>query len=143
MKVAGRDVLATWKILISMGAAPVLYSFYAFLATLVAIRAGASTKWRIWTPFLTMGAMPVLGYFALKFGEAGIDVLKCAVLNASVEVELTDPSRSLRPLVISLIPGQEKQLNKLKEMRRELQKEVSDTIDEFGPKLYEDFDDVR
>jgi len=76
VKVAGRDVLATWKVLISMGAAPVLYSFYAFLATLVAIRAGASMKWRIWTPFLTMGALPVLGYFALKFGEAGIDVLK-------------------------------------------------------------------
>jgi hypothetical protein len=55
----------------------------------------------------------------------------------------SDLSRSLRPLVISLIPGQEKQLDKLKEMRRQLQKEVSDTIDEFGPKLYEDFDDVR
>lgn len=51
--------------------------------------------------------------------------------------------RSLRPLIISLIPGQEKQLNKLKDMRRQLQKEVSETIEEFGPKLYEDFDDVR
>jgi len=46
-------------------------------------------------------------------------------------------------LVISLIPGQEKQLDKLKEMRLQLQKEVAETIDEFGPKLYEDFDDVR
>lgn len=50
--------------------------------------------------------------------------------------------RSLRPLVISLIPGQEKQLDRLKKMRHELQKEVCETIDEFGPKLYEDFDDV-
>jgi hypothetical protein len=41
-----------------------------------------------------------------------------------------------------LIPGQEKQLEKLKEMRLELQKEVCETIEEFGPKLYEDFDDV-
>lgn len=126
VKVAGKDVLATWKVLISLGAAPVLYSFYAFLATLIAIKAGAPMKWRIWTPFLTMGALPVLGYFALKFGEAGIDVLK-----------------SLRPLVISLIPGQEKQLEGLKQMRRELQKEVCETIDEFGPKLYEDFEEWR
>ena len=55
---------------------------------------------------------------------------------------LLDRYRSLRPLVIALIPGQEKQLEKLKEMRLELQKEVCETIEEFGPKLYEDFDDV-
>lgn len=41
-----------------------------------------------------------------------------------------------------MIPGQEKQLDRLKKMRHELQKEVCETIDEFGPKLYEDFDDV-
>ncbi|KAG8779630.1 hypothetical protein FRC20_002845 [Serendipita sp. 405] len=73
-----------------------------------------------------MAGLPILGYFALKFGEAGMDVLK-----------------SLRPLVISLIPTQDKQLDRLKAMRRELQKEVSETIEEFGPKLYEDFDDWR
>jgi hypothetical protein len=44
--------------------------------------------------------------------------------------------------VISLIPGQEKQLEKLKAMRVELQKEVRDTIDEFGPKIFDDYDDV-
>ncbi|KAG8793713.1 hypothetical protein FRC16_010858 [Serendipita sp. 398] len=126
VKVAGRDVLATWKVLVSLGAAPVLYSFYSVLATVVAIKAGAPMKWRIWTPFLTMAGLPILGYFALKFGEAGMDVLK-----------------SLRPLVISLIPTQDKQLDRLKAMRRELQKEVSETIEEFGPKLYEDFDDWR
>ena len=32
VKVAGRDVLATWKILISLGVAPVIYAFYAFLS---------------------------------------------------------------------------------------------------------------
>ena len=77
VKVAGRDVLATWKILISLGAAPVLYGFYAFLATLVAFKANASTQWKIATPFLVMLALPFIGYAALKFGEAGMDVLKC------------------------------------------------------------------
>ena len=73
---AGRDVLATWKVLVSLGMAPVLYGFYSFLATLVAIRSGASMRVRIWTPFLVMGAMPFIGFSALKFGEAGLDVLK-------------------------------------------------------------------
>jgi len=76
VKVAGRDVLATWKVLISLGVAPVLYGFYAFLATLVSIRAGAPLKFRILTPFLVIIALPFMNYAALKFGEAGVDVLK-------------------------------------------------------------------
>jgi glycerol-3-phosphate O-acyltransferase/dihydroxyacetone phosphate acyltransferase len=74
--VAGRDVLATWKVLICLGVAPVLYGLYAFLATLVAIKAKASLKWRIMTPFLVTVALPFMNYSALKFGEAGVDVLK-------------------------------------------------------------------
>ena len=69
-------MLATWKVLISLGVTPFLYGFYAFLATIIAIKAGAPMKWRIWTPFLVIMALPVIGYCALKFGEAGIDVLK-------------------------------------------------------------------
>jgi glycerol-3-phosphate O-acyltransferase/dihydroxyacetone phosphate acyltransferase len=76
VKVEGKDVMATWKVLISIGAAPILYSLYASLATIVAIKAGAPLKWRIWTPFLVVIALPIIGYFALKFGEAGMDVLK-------------------------------------------------------------------
>jgi glycerol-3-phosphate O-acyltransferase / dihydroxyacetone phosphate acyltransferase len=76
VKVAGRDVLATWKVLISLGVAPVLYSFYAFLATIVAIKANAPLRWRLWTPFLVIIALPFMNFAALKFGEAGLDVLK-------------------------------------------------------------------
>jgi len=76
VKLQGKDVMATWKVLISLGGAPILYSLYAMLATIVAIKAGAPLKWRIWTPFLVMIALPIIGYFALKFGEAGMDVLK-------------------------------------------------------------------
>ncbi|KAH9934780.1 uncharacterized protein B0H18DRAFT_978214 [Fomitopsis serialis] len=61
VKISGRDVMATWKILISLGLAPILYGFYAFLATMIAVRAGVPFKWRIYTPI---------------FGEAGVDVLK-------------------------------------------------------------------
>jgi glycerol-3-phosphate O-acyltransferase/dihydroxyacetone phosphate acyltransferase len=76
VKVAGRDVLATWKVLISLGVAPLLYSFYACLAAVVAIKAGAPLKYRILTPFLVILALPFMNYAALKFGEAGMDVLK-------------------------------------------------------------------
>ena len=76
VKVAGRDVLGSWKVLISLGAAPLLYGLYAFIATAVMIRAGAPLKYRLWAPFIVVSALPFIGYAALKFGEAGMDVLK-------------------------------------------------------------------
>lgn len=79
VKVAGRDVLASWKVLISLVAAPILYAFYALLAVLVAIKSNAPLNWIIGTPFLVIIAVPFMNYTALKFGEAGVDVLKCVV----------------------------------------------------------------
>jgi len=126
VKIAGRDVLATWKVLISLGVAPVLYTFYAFIATFLAIKVGAPLKWKIWTPTLVFVALPFMNYAALKFGEAGMDVLK-----------------SLRPLIVALIPGQQRSLDKLKSMRLQLSNEVADLINDFGPLLYKDFNEWR
>ncbi|KAK2466946.1 hypothetical protein APHAL10511_001204 [Amanita phalloides] len=126
VKIAGRDVLATWKVLIALGVTPVLYTLYAFLATLVAVRANMPFKWKVWMPFLVFIALPIMNYAALKFGEAGMDVLK-----------------SLRPLVIALIPGQQRSLDKLKAMRKKLAEEVAELINDFGPRLYADFNESR
>ncbi|TRM57587.1 glycerol-3-phosphate O-acyltransferase [Schizophyllum amplum] len=126
VKIAGKDVLATWKILVALGVAPLLYGLWACLAIWLAIRTGAPMKWRIATPFIVTVALPFMNYAALKFGEAGMDVLK-----------------SLRPLVVSLLPGQQRSLERLKNMREELADEVTDIINDFGPKLYSDFDKRR
>jgi len=126
VKVAGRDVLATWKVLISLVMTPALYTFYALVATLVTIKADAPLNRILWTPFLTLLALPCIGYAALKFGEAGMDVLK-----------------SLGPLIITLIPGKHRYLEHLKRVRQELAKELGEAIDEFGPQIWEDFDKNR
>ncbi|KAJ7675042.1 hypothetical protein B0H17DRAFT_946306 [Mycena rosella] len=126
VKIAARDVLATWKVLISLGVAPVLYLFYACMGTLLAIRAHVPLKWRLITPFLVLFGVPAMSYAALKFGEAGMDVLK-----------------SLPPLIVALIPGHQRSLDKLKAMRVHLSNEVSDLINDFGPNLYEDFNEWR
>ncbi|KAJ3786616.1 glycerol-3-phosphate O-acyltransferase [Lentinula aff. detonsa] len=126
VKIKGRDVLATWKVLISLGVAPVLYLLYAFLATLIAIRAHATMKWRIMTPLIVLMILPLMNIAALKFGEAGMDVLK-----------------SLRPLVVALVPGQQRILDQLRAMREQLSNEVADVINDFGPRLYEDFNQWR
>lgn len=79
VKVQARDVLATWKILISLGVAPVLYASYACLATYIAIKANMPFTWIAAVPLATMIALPLMSYAALKFGEAGVDILKCVV----------------------------------------------------------------
>lgn len=126
VKIYGRDVVASWKVLVSLGVTPVLYSFYAIIATIIVTKANAPWTWRLLTPPLTITALPAIGYAALKFGEAGIDVLK-----------------SLRPLVISLMPGQHQYLERLKVTRQTLSNELMDIINEFGPKLFDDFDKNR
>ncbi|KAI0704342.1 hypothetical protein BC835DRAFT_1403961 [Cytidiella melzeri] len=126
VKIKGRDVLATWKVLISVGLTPLLFGFYAFLATVVLIKADAPRSLIIWTPFYVIASLPFISYAALRFGEAGMDVLK-----------------SLRPLVIALVPGQQRHLDQVKQMRLQLSNQLTEVINEFGPKVFEDFDETR
>ncbi|KAJ3993163.1 glycerol-3-phosphate O-acyltransferase [Lentinula boryana] len=126
VKLTGRDVLATWKGLIALGVAPVLYLFYAFLVTLLAIRVDASLPWRISAPLSVFVVLPFMSFAALKFGEAGMDVLK-----------------SLGPLITTLIPGQQRSLEKLRATRELLSNEVMEVIQELAPRLNKDFNPMQ
>ena len=54
-----------------------------------------------------------------------------------------DVLKSLRPLVIALIPGQQRSLDELKSMRVQLSKELMEISEEYGPKVFDDFNEVR
>lgn len=45
--------------------------------------------------------------------------------------------------MIALIPGQQRSLDKLKATRQKLAEEVAELINDFGPRLYADFSEVR
>ena len=53
-----------------------------------------------------------------------------------------DVLKSLRPLVIALIPGQQRSLDELKSMRVQLSKELMEISEEYGPKVFDDFNEV-
>jgi glycerol-3-phosphate O-acyltransferase/dihydroxyacetone phosphate acyltransferase len=125
VKIQGRDVLATWKVLVSLAVVPLLYLAYTLLAVVAAYRFNLAPEWRPWVPVITLTLLPSLGYSALKFGEAGMDVFK-----------------SLRPLFLSVWPGNQREVNRLREMRERISNELSEVIDEFGPQLYENFNQV-
>ncbi|OCF41807.1 glycerol-3-phosphate O-acyltransferase/dihydroxyacetone phosphate acyltransferase [Kwoniella heveanensis CBS 569] len=126
VKIQGRDVLATWKVLVSLAVTPLLYIFYSILATYLAYRYDLAPAWRHWTPVAIFVLLPGWAMATLKFGEAGVDVFK-----------------SLRPLFLSLWPGSQREVNKLRQMRESVSNEISEVIDEFGPKMYQNFQSAR
>ncbi|GAA5938398.1 hypothetical protein JCM3775_000881 [Rhodotorula graminis] len=126
VKIAGRDVLATWKVLVALGGAPALYSVYAVNAVVLAHKLALPASYRFWAPFATFAGLPLIGVAALKFGEVGMDVYK-----------------SLRPLVLSLVPGKEPQLMRVQRMREELASELNLLVDELAPALFDDFSASR
>ncbi|CAO1629513.1 unnamed protein product [Parajaminaea phylloscopi] len=124
VKLKGRDVVGTWKVLVSMGVAPVLYLSYAVAATYIArrVRPDLSTRSLALTPLWTMILLPAMSYSTLKISETALDIVK-----------------SLPPLFVSLLPGNQKVINDLQITRRELQEEMQTLIDELAPQVWENF----
>jgi len=116
VKLYGRDVLATWKVLVSLGVTPVLYSTYAALATYWAYRARLPLFHKRLMPLYVMLGLPMLSYSAIKISEVGMDVYK-----------------SLPPLIASLLPGRRRVIERIQQERVNLTSQLFSTIAELEP----------
>ncbi|CCU76878.1 Glycerol-3-phosphate O-acyltransferase 2 [Blumeria hordei DH14] len=131
VKLEGRDVMATWKLLVALAFAPILYNLYIGLLAYWTYRNRIQGTIPNWIP---LWAVVILGYAfflaitfaALRFGEIGMDVVK-----------------SLRPLVLSLHPASNTSIHKLQERRKKLSAEVTNVINTLGPEVFPDFDASR
>ena len=131
VKLQGRDVLATWKLLVAMALAPTLYAFYTTVLTYWTYRnriQGYVPSWVSLWMVVVFGFIffPAITLAALRIGETGMDILK-----------------SLKPLVLSLNPTSANTLHKLRVKRTQLSAEVTDVINTLGPEMFPDFDHVR
>ena len=45
--------------------------------------------------------------------------------------------------MIALVPGQQRTLDRVKDMREKLANELADVINEYGPEVFEDFNEVN
>ncbi|CAG8976128.1 hypothetical protein HYALB_00002409 [Hymenoscyphus albidus] len=131
VKLQGRDVMATWKLLVALAFAPILYNFYTILLTYWTYRNRIQgyvpdrvPLWAIWVAGYII--FPAITFAALRFGEVGMDILK-----------------SLRPLVLSLNPTSSNTITKLRARREKLSAEVTDLINTLGPEMFPDFDSAR
>jgi len=123
VKIHANDVLATWKLLVAMGLAPVLYTLYAIIAAVIA----SKYNWfpnipSILLVLILIPAVSSISYSALIIGETGMDIFK-----------------SLRPLALSLSPSHQNALSDLQKQRRDLVVEVTEVVHSLGPELYPDF----
>ncbi|KAJ9151399.1 Acyltransferase [Pleurostoma richardsiae] len=134
VKIQGRDVMATWKILTSMVFAPVLYNFYIIIFVW---RVYVDRLWGywdyvpgwlpLWSAFpIGWIIFPLITFAALRFGEVGMDIFK-----------------SLRPLAMCIIPSSSYNIQKLRLRRAELSAQVTEVINELGPEMFPDFEKAR
>ena len=131
VKLQGRDVMATWKLLVAMAFAPALYWLYTILLMWWTYKnrvQGIVPEWiPLWVVFIFGWIIfPSITFAALRFGEIGMDIFK-----------------SLRPLMLSLNPTSANTLQKLREKRAQLSREVTDVINTLGPEMFPDFDSTR
>ena len=131
VKVKARDVVATWKILVSLALTPALDIFYTIVVTVWTYKNNIRGLVPTWVPLwlVSISALiffPAICFAALRIGEIGMDILK-----------------SLRPLLLSVNPTSTNTLVRLRKDREELQQRINDVINELGPQLYPDFDHNR
>ncbi|KAG9386791.1 CTR1 suppressor protein [Pyrenophora tritici-repentis] len=131
VKVQARDVMATWKLLVAMAAAPASYAWYVCLGLYWYSynHCNGYIPWDIPKRHLILPQIVLyitLTYGALRFGEVAMDILK-----------------SLGPLWKMMNPFSNNELVKLQKRRENLAKRVNDIINELGPEMYEDFHSKR
>lgn len=131
VKLQGRDVMATWKLLIALAFAPAVYAFYTAAFTYWTYRNRIQGYVPEWVPLwlvvlIGMVLFPTITFAALRIGEVGMDIIK-----------------SLRPLILSLNPSSANTLVKLREKRAMLAQQVDEAINTMGPELFPDFDAAR
>lgn len=120
VKIKANDVVATWKILISMGAAPLLYSLYASLGTWYCKHNNYLLSFGLVSMWFVLYALGVLvTYSALVTGEQGVDLMK-----------------SIRPLYLSIFSGSS--ITELKQLRKELSEEITEIVNTYGIELFPD-----
>ncbi|TGO92476.1 hypothetical protein BPOR_0002g00230 [Botrytis porri] len=131
VKLQGRDVMATWNLLVALAFAPILYNFYTIILAYWTYKNRVQGYVPGWVPLYAIFVFgyilfPAITFAALRFGEVGMDIAK-----------------SLRPLIVALNPSSSNVIFKLRERRAQLSAQVTDVINTLGPEMFPDFDASR
>lgn len=128
VKIKANDVISTWKILVALGLAPLLYIFWAGIACWLLRSASETVRTQVplFLLFIAMYLWMVLTtYASLRTGESCVDSYK-----------------SLKPLLYSMLSHHLDvvQIEELKKTRRKLAHEVMEFCEKYGPLIFDDYD---
>lgn len=124
VKIEGKDVLASWKLIVGLILIPTLYIFYTILfyffisALSLDGIVGKTALFHIFLPFLS--------YFTVRFQETAVESMS-----------------SIKPLFFSIFPSKKEEGLKLRKMRKDLRNMIIDLVNSFGPTLFHDFEQSR
>lgn len=125
VKISGKDVVTTWKLLTALVVAPFLWLLYTFLCFLYFYSYyDYSTGVAVATLFSIF--WPIISALAIHLGDLANDL-----------------SVSIRPLIVSIGNTLSSSEPPLREMRAELQIKIRRLVEECGPEIFQDFDKVR
>jgi glycerol-3-phosphate O-acyltransferase/dihydroxyacetone phosphate acyltransferase len=144
VKLKGRDVVSTWKILVAMILAPMLYLWYTFVVTLWLHHCRHSGYYASLAPWAIrmntyvpdsiplrafsvafIGLLVAISFAGLRSGEIGVDIVK-----------------SLRPLLIILRgPSSGHALNDIRAERQRLAIRVGEVIHTFGAETFRELEE--
>ncbi len=124
VKIWGRDVLSTWKILFGLALLAVFYTLYTIIFFILQLKWGYGFLLACKHSFYFTILLPFGTYAALRLGETGIDIYK-----------------SLKPLWYVIFPSvfYYQPTERLRELRQDLSRQVNLVINEMGPSLFPDF----
>ncbi|KAG7891895.1 hypothetical protein KL936_001838 [Ogataea polymorpha] len=125
VKIKAIDVLGSWKVLIALVAAPICYFIYSAIGTVLVFKYEL-VRYNSWNVLATFASWWILlvctTYAAFVMGEVGMDIFK-----------------SIRPLILSLSP-RSTDLDELRKERQRLSAEITEVINELGPKVFPKLD---
>ena len=128
VKLKGRDVLATWKLMVGAFLLPSLYVAYTLMFAFEVGRIYPLTSISSFTCYFLMTAFvifPWISYMTVRVAEAGYDTWA-----------------SIRPLWYSLVSPHYGEV--LRNIRIRLRREIVRVVEEYGPKVYgQEFDRQR
>lgn len=110
VKVSGRDVISSYKILVAMVLWPLIHMFYAAVVVYM-----AGWKWGIISWFVLF---PLYAYSTVRIFEIGMDLWRANL-----------------PLFLSLLPGGDKYHKQLLVMREDIKNKLKTLAEELGPKM--------
>lgn len=122
VKIKAKDVIGSWKVLVGLVLAPLLYLTYSIIGTFIIIFKLQIINYSlfnlIFVFILNWAFFVLMTYSSLKTGEVGMDILK-----------------SISPLAISLTSNSN-ELKDLQNERKNLSFEVTEVVNELGPKVF-------